>query len=130
MEEPGYNSGFDVDEFLEHSQIQERQRLEKESERIERQLDRRDQVHDEIVEELESQLDWYIDRLEKLYKQMRGKDGEREHLKSRIDEFYMELRKEKRDCWMDKVDLEKELREVKQELKELEDGESLYGRLL
>lgn len=49
-----YDSGFEIDEFLEQSQEEQRQRLETELERIENQLEQRDKVHEEIIDELES----------------------------------------------------------------------------
>ena len=110
---------WDVEEFLERSQEQERQKLEHELQRIGRQLDRRNELHEETVEELESKLDWYSDRLKQLYTQFSGKHGEREKLKDRIEEFYTELRRENRSNWRDRQELEQERREILRELTEV-----------
>jgi chaperonin cofactor prefoldin len=115
-----YDSGFDIDEFLEQSQEEQRQRLETELERIEKQLEERDRVHEEVIDELESKLDWYTDRLESLYKQMRGKDGERSQLKTRINTFYKQIREEKQQHWQDKQELERQRRELLRKQREIE----------
>ena len=113
--------GFDVANFLERSQESERQRLEEELERINRQLEERDRIHREVLDELESKLDWYTDRLETLYKQSREKNGKREKLKTQIEEFYREIREEKQSHWRDRQELEKRRRELIRELEETEE---------
>lgn len=120
-----YDSKFDVDEFLEQSNENERQRLENELQRIEDQLIERDQLHKETLGELESKKAWYTERLETLYKQSRGTTGERKKLKSRIEEFYQRIRKEKRSRWRDRQELELERQEVLRALEELDD-DSLF----
>ena len=107
---------LDVEEFLEQSQQQERQKLQQELQRIGRQLDRREGLHEETVSELESKVEWYSDRLEQLRNQFSGKHGEREKLKDRIQAFYTELRREKRNNWRDRQELEQERREILREL--------------
>ena len=92
---------------------------------IEEQLERRDEVHEEIVDELESKLDWYKDRLESLYKQSRGRNGEREQLKQRISSFYRQLREEKQQHWRGRQELEQERRDLLRELNENEETEFL-----
>jgi predicted nucleic acid-binding Zn-ribbon protein len=118
--DPG-NLNFDIQEFLERSQRQEKQRLEHELERIEEHLDRRDEIHEEALSELESKLDWYLNRLGDLYDWGTGTTGEREKIKSRIAEFYREIREEKQQHWHDRQELEQERREVLRELRELSD---------
>ena len=113
--------GFDVADFLERSQENERQRLEEELERINRQLEERDRIHREVLDEPESKLDWYTDRLETLYKQSREKNGKREKLKTQIEEFYREIREEKQSHWRDRQELEKKRRELIRELEETEE---------
>lgn len=120
---------FDVERFLEQSQQQEQERLEEELERIEQQLEKRDRLYEEAINELESKLDWYLERLETLYKRMTGKQGERDEVKTRIKEFYREIRNEKRQHWHDQQELEKERREILWELDEIED-EDLLSSLL
>jgi len=113
---------FDVADFLEQSQKNERQRLKKELELINRQLEERDRIHQETLDELESKLDWYTDRLEILYKQSRGKNEKREKLKTQIKEFYREIREEKQSHWRDRQELEQDRRDIIRELNELEDN--------
>ena len=107
---------WDVEEFLQQSQQQERQKLQQELQRIGRQLDRREGLHEETVSELESKVEWYSDRLEQLRNQFSGKHGEREKLKDRIQAFYTELRREKRNNWRDRQELEQERGEILREL--------------
>lgn len=99
--------------------------MEKELERIDEQLEERRQVHHEIVDELESKIDWYSDRLEKLYKQRRGRNGERSQLKDQINLFYQRIREEKQQHWHDKQRLEEERRNLLRSLDELNDSELL-----
>lgn len=114
--------GFDVEDFLRKEQESEKERLEKELERIEELLSEREEIHLDSVSELESKLDWYIERLEDLYRGIGGAPEEqKEKLKSRIEEFYSELRREKRSQWKDKIELEAELREIERSLDEVED---------
>jgi len=115
-------SELDIESFLERSQDREGQRLESQLEEIERQLEERSQLHDEIVGELESKLEWYIDRLERLYRQGRGRDSDREDLKSKIEDFYREIRQERQSAWREKQDLEKERRQLLHDLDELEES--------
>lgn len=113
---------FNVADFLEQSQKNERQRLKKELELINRQLEERDRIRRETLDELESKLDWYTDRLETLYKQSRGKNERREKLKTQIKEFYREIREEKQSHWRDRQELEQDRRDTIRELNELEDN--------
>lgn len=122
-------SGFDVDAFLQQSQEREEKRLEEELDRIEQQLERRDSIHDEVIEELESKLDWYIERLEMLYKRRQGKFGERDEMKERIEEFYHEIRGKKQQHWQDRQQLERERRELIREITEAQDTDLLFELL-
>lgn len=113
---------FDVEEMLERSEEAAEQRLEDELERVKNQLEERESVHQDIVDELEGKLEWYQDRLESLYTIGTGKrDGTRERLKYRIERFYALIRDEKREFWRDRQDLERERREVMRELEELDE---------
>ena len=120
---------FDVEEFLRGEQQSEQDRLEQELQRIEDLLSEREEIHSESVEELESKLDWYIEQLEDLYRGFGGgQKEEKERLKTKIEDFYSDLRREKRNQWRDKIELEMELREVEHALAEIE--ESDLSRLL
>ena len=110
---------FDIEEFLEEEQKNEKQRLEQELERISEQLEKHDDIHQEALNELESKLDWYKHRLEKLYKQSRGRKGKRSELKNQIQQFYQSIREEKREHWKDRQRLEERRSEKLRELSEL-----------
>ncbi len=113
---------IDINEVLKESQKAAKDRLGEELERIEQQLEARGEVHNEIMDELEFKVEWYTDRLESLYKTGRGrKNGKRERLKNRIEAFYGELRKEQRQHWRDRQELELERRDILRELAELDD---------
>ena len=117
---------FDVEDFLREEQQSEQERLEQELERIEDLLSEREEIHSESVEELESKLDWYVEQLENLCHGLGGgQKEEKKRLKTKIEEFYSELRREKRNQWRDKIELEMELREVEHSLEEIEDEDSL-----
>lgn len=117
----GWN--IDVEEVLERTRSAKRYRLERELERIREQLEDREEVHADIVQELEFKVDVYQRRLEDLYTTGRGeRDGERRRLQDRIESFYRALREEHREHWRDRQELEQERREVLRELAELEDG--------
>lgn len=111
---------FDVESFLEASQEREEERIEKELEQIEEQLEEREAIREQHIAEVEGKLEWYVDRLERLYKQVSSPD-EIEELKQRITGFYEEIRRERRQGWQDKKELEQERRELLRELAELED---------
>ena len=117
------DTDLDIEEFLEQSQENERSRLEQDLERVEELLEERDKIHNETIDKLESKLDWYIDRLDKLYKRGGSTAEEQNQLKSRIIEFYQEIREEKQRRWRDRQELEKERRELLRTLKELDDGD-------
>lgn len=110
---------WDLDRFLEESQESQRQRLETELERIQDQLDNRDKISEEVLDELSSKLDWYLERLEKEYR-TRG-SSHVDELKSEVKQFYALIRDEKQQHWSDKQRLERERRELLRELNELED---------
>lgn len=112
---------LDIGEWLDYAQEQERQRVVAELQEIEAALAARDDLHDRIVDELEGKLDWYVDRLELLYKRSQGKHGKRDRLKSRIETFYETLRRERRAHWRDRQDLLADRREVRRPLSELDD---------
>jgi len=109
---------FDVEEFLEQSQEDQKQRLEEELERIQDQLEQRERLHDEIIKELKSKRDWYLQRLTQEYSTP-GKSDVKE-LKQEVKRLYSELRSEKQQHWQDTQELERERRELLKELSELD----------
>lgn len=121
---------FSVEEFLREEHQEEEERLEKKLDRIEDLLEERREIHSENVEELESKLDWYIERLEELYRGPgSAQDNQKRELKDKIEEFYSELRRERRNQWRDRIELETELRDVEQSLEELKDEDRLWEML-
>lgn len=110
------STDFDLNRFLEQSQKNEEERLEKELRSIEDQLSTRETLRDETLDDLQSKLDWYLERLELVYQ--RPGTQKQERLKRRITEFYREIRLEKRNSWLDIQELERDKRELKRELDE------------
>lgn len=109
---------WDLDQFLEENQENQRHRLETELERIQDQLERRDEINEEVLDELGSKLDWYLERLEDEYRTHGSSNVD--ELKSEIKRFYSLIRDEKQQHWNDKQRLERERRELLRELNELE----------
>lgn len=114
------DTGFDVEEFLEQSQRHQEQRLEQQLERIKKQLEERDRIFEENRNELESKLDWYLERLQDEYNSA-GPESVDE-LKGKIEEFYELLRVEKRKHWRDRQELEQERRKLLRELDEIDNS--------
>ena len=113
----------DVTDILESSGETQADRLREELDRIKEQLEQRDEIHKEAVEELEWTLERYNDRLDKLYTHGRGKhDGTRDRLKDRILDLEERLRQERRDHWRDKQKLEQERRDILRALDEADDS--------
>ena len=122
--ESGEAFDFDIESFLEESQGLEQQRLEEDLESIDQQLEQRGEIYNEVTAELESKLEWYVDRLQELNQRPFSGDKEEEgKLKTKIEEFYSELRQERRSAWRDKQELEKERRELLRELDEIDELE-------
>lgn len=114
-----FDQDWDLDDFLEEAQQTQQQRLEKELERIQDQLERRDQLKKEALEELESKLDWYLERLENEYR-TRGPSSV-EQLKSEVNRFYSLIRDEKQQHWKDTQRLERERRQLLRDLQEIDE---------
>ena len=111
-----FDTGFDVEEFLERSQRQEQRQIERKLDRVDKLLEEREEIHEEAVSELESKLDWYIERLEDLYRT--GLSGDKDELKQRIEQFYAELRELERKQWLDTRELELQREEIEKELQD------------
>ncbi|KAB7514598.1 hypothetical protein DM867_05620 [Halosegnis rubeus] len=110
---------WDFDRFLEENQENQRQRLEAELERIQNQLDRRDELNEELLDEMSSKLDWYLKRLEEEYRSHGSSNVD--ELKSEVKRFYSLIRSEKQEHWNDKQRLERERRQLLREINELTD---------
>lgn len=74
---------------------------------------------------METKMNWYVGRLELLYKRSQGKHGTREQLKARIESLYEALRTERRAHWRDRQNLLTDRREIHRELDALEDTDLL-----
>jgi len=123
-----YNWDFqevDLEELLEQSNEQERQRLDAELERIEQELSKRDTLRDQAIDDLESKVEWYGDRLAMLYKRSMGKHGERERVKGRLESLYRALRDERRTHWRDRQELLATRRDIQRELDALDEFDLL-----
>lgn len=120
----GWGDSWDesVARFLEQSHSDQQDQMEAELEQIDGQLDQRDEIHTDIVEDLEWKVERYTARLERLYQQRRGKlDGKRERLQDQIERFEKRLSDEAREHWRDRQKLEQERRDILRELAELDD---------
>jgi predicted phage-related endonuclease len=106
---------------LEQSQEAEEERLRQELERIEHQLSRREDLREQAVDDLRSKLDWYLERLELVYRRPGSQKEKQERLKQQVQELYRQIRMEKRSAWKDVQELEREHRRLHSELSELED---------
>jgi chromosome segregation ATPase len=118
------DSGFndlDIESFLEGSQERSRELLENELKRIEQELENRDKIHEENTSELESKLDWYLDRLRTTYNTFHGAGEDVDELKEKIEVLYKDIRHEKRNRWRDRRELERERRELLKEIEELDE---------
>jgi len=111
-----FDNGFDVEEFLEQSQNREQEHLERKLDRVDKLLEKRREIHEEAVNEIESKLDWYVERLEDLYRT--GLGSNKDELKQRIEQFYTELRELERKHWLDTQELELQREEIEKELQD------------
>lgn len=110
---------LDVERFLTESHERQEQQLQEQLARIEEQLSERTEIFETHRSELESKLEWYVERLETAYRQRRDP----EDLKQRIEEFYRLLRQERVKHWRDRQELEQERRELLRELDQLSDAD-------
>lgn len=119
----------DIEEFLDASHERATERLEEALDHIAQQLEARATVHETTMTELETTLEWYVDRLQTHYKRLGGGTQKTTELKQRITELYGALRSERRNHWLDTQELVREQRELQQDLAELE-GDELIGDFL
>jgi len=110
------DTGFDVEEFLEQSQKREQEQIERKLDRVDKLLEERQRIHEDAVTELESKLDWYIGRLEDVYRTGLGKN--KDELKQRIEQLYTELRELERKQWLDTKELQLQREEIEKELQD------------
>jgi DNA repair exonuclease SbcCD ATPase subunit len=121
--------GSDVEDLVEESLQGEESRLRESLERVDELLEERKGLRERHVDELGSKLDWYVDRLETLYRRPGTGREEIEELKQRIESIYDSLRDERRSAWRDRQELEAERRELLRELRQLEEDQDIVDWL-
>lgn len=95
----------------------ERDQLANDLARINEQLDQRDRLHTDLLDDLQWKRDRYREQLQTLYRHGRGKtDGTRDRVKSRIADLEQAIRRERREHWQDRQQLEWERRDVLRDL--------------
>jgi trichohyalin len=114
-------NNFDIEQFLQRSQKLEKQRLESEIQKVEEQLEERDQIFEEHRSDLESKVSEYLEKLEDAYRV----SGDINNLKQVIGDLYESLHQEKVKHWRDRQELERERRELWSDLRELEEEDIL-----
>ena len=116
------SSWNDVDGFLEQSLLNEEERLEQQLRQIYRQLDEREQIHEDKVESIEDEIFRQKDRLESA---KRAAGGNEKQVRNRLESLYQEKWKAEQSVWKDKQDLLEEKRSLERELRELEESKTL-----
>jgi len=116
------SSWNDIDGFLEQSIRNEKERLEQQLQQIYRQLDDREEIHEEKIESIESEIFRQKERLDSAERRPGNDDVQ---VRERLKELYREKRKAKEAVWEDKQDLLQEKRSLVRELRELEESRSL-----
>lgn len=119
-----YNSSSwnDIDGFLEQSILNEKQRLEQQLEQIYRQLDEREQIHEDRIESIEDEIFRQKDRLDSAERRPGNDDVQVRH---RLESLYQEKWEAQQSVWNDKQDLLEEKRSLERELRELEESQDL-----
>lgn len=112
----------DVDGFLEQSLLNEEERLEQQLQQIYRQLDEREQIHEEKVESIEDEIFRQKQRLDSAE---RRPGNDEIQVRDRLERLYQEKWEEEKALWEDKQDLLKEKRSLERELRELEESRDL-----
>lgn len=108
----------DVSDFLEESNRRERNRVEKQIEEIDEELEKLEEVRDKNVGGLEEKIRRQSQRLDIAE---RSAEPDEEIVRNRLEDLYRELRSERRSTWESRQSLLRERRELERELRELED---------
>jgi len=128
--ESSHLSWDSIRDFLEQSDAKEKQRLQDELERIEDQIEHREELYQETIHRIKEQIDRYTGTLQTLYNRPFGGNPEaKEAIKETLAELYDDLQREKRQHWQDRQSLEQERREILRQLDELSDAASLADLL-
>jgi len=104
--------------FLEKDRKQEIQRIENQIQHLNQQIQKREQVHEKNIEELNQHINHNKDLLNKHKKKA---DGDEQQIRSHLKELYTERRGREAELWNDKEPLLKELRQLRREKAELQD---------
>jgi len=112
----------DVDGFLEQSILNEKQRLEQQLQQIYRQLEERNQIHNQKMDSIESEIRKQTDRLESAE---RGPGNNDIKIRHRLEELYTQKWQAEQSLWRDKQDLLGEKRDLMRELQELDESKDL-----
>lgn len=125
--ERSHSDDIDVKRLLEWSQQSESERIEHELDRIKRELEEREVIHQTTVEELERKVDRCTEQLQALYTGFSRIDEEKRiRFKTEIASLYQELRRERRQNWQDRQSLHQERRALLRELEEVEEDVFRY----
>lgn len=116
------SSWDDVDGFLEQSILNEAERLEQQLEQIQRQLEERNQIHNQKLDSIETEIREQKDRLESAERAPGNEDIKIRH---RLEELYTKKWEAEQSLWRDKQDLLGEKRSLKRELQELDESKDL-----
>lgn len=116
------SSWDDVDGFLEQSILNEKQRLEQQLQQIYRQLEERNQIHNQKMDSIESEIRKQTDRLESAE---RGPGNNDINIRHRLEELYTQKWEAEQSLWRDKQDLLGEKRNLMRELQELDESKDL-----
>lgn len=127
LDPAGDDSWEEINKLLERSTQGQRERLERELDRIYRQLEQRDELYEEAVERIELQIKRYAKKLRQMYgRPFGGNPEKRQSLREELADLYGELRVEHRHHWRDRQELEQERRAVLRRLEEVADSEQLF----
>lgn len=108
---------IDATEILEQSRGTQQDVLQRELDRIEEQLAKRDRLYREVRDDLTTRIKRYRNELQQARSRpFGGNEARREELKDKIEGLSVELRQERRDHWMDRQRLEQERRDVLRQL--------------
>ena len=119
----------EIKAFLEQSEEQQKERLAKQLILIGRQLEERKEIREKTTEDIQRQIERCTSTLRQIYQgPFGGNSEERETVTDELADLYAELREVYRQYWDDRQTLEKERREIIQQMEELDD-ESLSSIL-
>ena len=115
-----YGIDFDIEGFLRRSEQREEQRLKRQVEEIDRELEKRDSLSEQRLKDLRGKIEHYQSELMKEKRKPFGASTDKiDQLEDRIDELYKQKHSCKRRSWRDKQELLEERRRKMRKLQEL-----------